>query len=344
MLASKYRGAGRQQQQRKPCSWKAFTLRQPRASPVNHDCKVNVADPRVVCFDLDTAICDCSPVVLSCAYDAAKKLWPERVVGHKSLFVRAAREVLPMIGEYHETVVLIRLLCDEGVIGARSTAGRQGPVVGRSLRASGTRPLLTAEITEHWRNIWESCLLRWSLDDGKSQDVLVASIHTAFLEAQDNFVATNRSFIPDSLKPYPTIVEAVKGCQSADILLSSSLPSPLAELLVRCADLPLDGSIEIVTEAKLPALLPNLQYRGVGHATFVSGRLSWIKQVSCLAALGGSIPDEIDLRLATWCGASPSMRAKCLTLPRAQLLEEHELAELLQVTHLKTVMDGISWC
>jgi hypothetical protein len=41
-------------------------------------------------------------------------------------------------------------------------------VVGRAVRNTGSRPLLVAEIAEHWPVVMDSCLLRWSLE-GRAQ-------------------------------------------------------------------------------------------------------------------------------------------------------------------------------
>lgn len=52
------------------------------------------------------------------AYAAAQRLWPDRVVGPPLLYVDKARPILPALSDPHQAVVLVRLLADEGVIGA----------------------------------------------------------------------------------------------------------------------------------------------------------------------------------------------------------------------------------
>ena len=65
--------------------------------------------------------------------------------------------------------------------GARSTAGREGPVVGRPVRLSGSRPLLLNEILEHWADeILPTCLLRWSRQAGCSSSELEQQVRAAF--------------------------------------------------------------------------------------------------------------------------------------------------------------------
>jgi myo-inositol catabolism protein IolC len=65
--------------------------------------------------------------------------------------------------------------------GARSTAGREGPVVGRPVRHSGSRPLLLNEILEHWADeIKSTCLLRWSLQAGCSSSELEQQMREAY--------------------------------------------------------------------------------------------------------------------------------------------------------------------
>jgi len=139
-------------------------------------------------------------------------------------------QVLPALGTPHEAVLLIRLLVDEGIVGARSTAGRPGPVVGRPVRQSGSRcngghavpntaspwhrlaaslasvpaalpsvhhgwclplrpllrPLLIAELIEHWDMIRGTCLLRWSREAGQAgqPQQLSDAVQAAFAAAQ----------------------------------------------------------------------------------------------------------------------------------------------------------------
>ncbi len=83
-----------------------------------------------------SSLCDLSHVTISVAYAAAQRLWPDRVVGPPLLYVDKARPILPALSDPHQAVVLVRLLADEGVIGAscsyylpaplRNTAGARG--------------------------------------------------------------------------------------------------------------------------------------------------------------------------------------------------------------------------
>jgi hypothetical protein len=67
--------------------------------------------------------------------------------------------------------------------GARSTAGREGPVVGRPVRESGSRPLLLNEILEHWADeIKPTCLLRWSRQAGCSCAELEQQVQQAYTQ------------------------------------------------------------------------------------------------------------------------------------------------------------------
>lgn len=71
--------------------------------------------------------------------------------------------------------------------GARSTAGREGPVVGRPVRHSGSRPLLLNEILEHWVDeIKPTCLLRWSRQAGCSSSELEQQMREAFEQVNCN--------------------------------------------------------------------------------------------------------------------------------------------------------------
>jgi myo-inositol catabolism protein IolC len=69
--------------------------------------------------------------------------------------------------------------------GARSTAGREGPVVGRPVRQSGSRPLLLNEILEHWVDeIKPTCLLRWSRQAGCSCSQLEQQVMEAYMQVR----------------------------------------------------------------------------------------------------------------------------------------------------------------
>ncbi|KAG2493298.1 hypothetical protein HYH03_008434 [Edaphochlamys debaryana] len=188
-------------------------------------------------------------------------------VGPVDLFVEKSRPILPALAEPHHAVVLVRLLCDEGVIGARSTSGREGPVVGRAVRNTGSRPLLIGEIAEHWSDILESCLLRWALQDRRAalqasatagagvatgtgagagaaaagggggslglRDELLERARLAFRQAQSDLAADDEAAQAclSRLVPHRTVVEALKGCSrpqaSRGLLLTSTLPPEL---------------------------------------------------------------------------------------------------------------------
>ncbi|GLC32952.1 hypothetical protein PLESTM_000007500 [Pleodorina starrii] len=238
-------------------------------------------DDDAVAFCLDSAIADLSYLTITVAYNAAHELWPDRVVGPVGLYVEKARSILPALAEPHHAVVLVRLLSDEGVIGAslggaRSTAGREGPVVGRAVRNTGSRPLLVAEIAEHWPVVMDSCLLRWSLEGrqarelglnsgngsgssvgGNSRDELLARTREAFQAAQ-TALAQDAEAVEACLSrvtPYSTAVEALKGCSRGPLLLTSTLPIDLGlRVMGRCGLASTSaGTAEAETEAEAAA-------------------------------------------------------------------------------------------
>lgn len=282
------------------------------------------AGRRAVYFDLDTAV----------------QLWPDRVAGNQSLFARAVKDVLPVLRDGHEAVILIRLLCEEGVIGARSASGREGPVVGRSVRHTGSRPLLLAEIAEHWRSVSESCLLRWSLDYDHPEQHLLDVVRSAYKQELQR-LATGPTV--DHVVPYTTILAAIQGTRSGAVTLTSQFPAALAQAVANSLDIRPSGVSARVHACITPtSLVEDVKSQGLQEAVVVSGQLTWLEELS--RSQGHTNPGiHIELCLPTWSCSSPSIRAKFLKCPKAKLLEEHRLAELLQVTHLKAVMDGIAW-
>jgi hypothetical protein len=69
--------------------------------------------------------------------------------------------------------------------GSRSVAGRAGPVVGRPVRHSGSRPLLVQEILEHWSaEIQPTCLLRWSRQAGLTPEELQQQLQQAYQQVR----------------------------------------------------------------------------------------------------------------------------------------------------------------
>ncbi|GLI65488.1 hypothetical protein VaNZ11_009024, partial [Volvox africanus] len=238
------------------------------------------ADDDAIAFCLDTAIADISYITISVAYNAAQELWPGRVVGPVGLYVDKAKAILPALAEPHHAVVLVRLLSDEGVIGARSTAGREGPVVGRTVRNTGSRPLLVAEIAEHWPVVMDSCLVRWSLEDleepgragqapwstisrsssgdselgsnncsgGSSRGQLLARTREAYRRAQAALLEDDDVLEAclSRVTPYSTAVEALKGCARTPLMLTSTLPASLGlRVLGRCGLAPTAATIPV---------------------------------------------------------------------------------------------------
>lgn len=95
-------------------------------------------------------------------------------------YMQAEGRLKPMVGP---SVCVRVCVCTTApcCAGARSTAGREGPVVGRPVRHSGSRPLLLNEILEHWADeIKPTCLLRWSRQAGCSCSQLEHQAMEAF--------------------------------------------------------------------------------------------------------------------------------------------------------------------
>ena len=121
----------------------------------------------VVLLDLESVVAGLERVVTLAAHRAARAEWPDggRVAGAPGAYAPTMAKLLTAIAddEPADAPCLVRLLSDEGVVGARSTAGREGPVVGRRVRDAGSRPLLVSEVQEHWlTDVRAACLVRWS--------------------------------------------------------------------------------------------------------------------------------------------------------------------------------------
>lgn len=78
-----------------------------RASPSNAD---------VYCFDV-AALCNTDMVSTTAAWTAASRLWPDLIVGAPALYVKLMKQVLPAVEHPCESVILMRLVVDEGLIG-----------------------------------------------------------------------------------------------------------------------------------------------------------------------------------------------------------------------------------
>jgi len=107
----------------------------------------------LVLFDLDAAVSrsGLEAIVSACAFHAARQHWgADTIPGNPSAYTATMARLVTCTEAQEEAALLVRLLADEGIIGARSTAGREGPVIGRPVRQGGSRPLLVAEVQEHW--------------------------------------------------------------------------------------------------------------------------------------------------------------------------------------------------
>jgi hypothetical protein len=84
--------------------------------------------------------------------------------------------------------------------GARSTAGREGPVLGRPVRRGGSRPLLIAEVQEHWASdVRAACLVRWSREGGGPDSNSTTAAEALLLELRGRYLA--------ALAAYPNLDE-----------------------------------------------------------------------------------------------------------------------------------------
>lgn len=131
--------------------------------------------------------------------------------------------------------------------GARSAVQRAGPIVGGSSGTGErrrTRPLLVAEVAEHWPLCLDSCLLRWSIESRTEPAALLAAMQAAYDDSQQQLLLQGGgqlgSELLEQLSPHSAAVEVVRGARGARVLVASTLPPSLApKLLAACG---LDGA------------------------------------------------------------------------------------------------------
>ena len=68
-------------------------------------------------MDVDALVKGFDGMLTSLAWQAAQQLWPDHIVGSPGLFTHHMGLVLPAAQHLYESVLLIRLLTDEGVVG-----------------------------------------------------------------------------------------------------------------------------------------------------------------------------------------------------------------------------------
>jgi hypothetical protein len=73
--------------------------------------------PQSFCIDIDALVKGFDEMLTSLAWQAAQQLWPDHIVGSPGLFTQHMGLVLPAAQHLHESVLLLRLLIDEGVVG-----------------------------------------------------------------------------------------------------------------------------------------------------------------------------------------------------------------------------------
>jgi hypothetical protein len=183
----------------------------------------DVAAAEVYAFDVEAvAGPQLAEATRACAVRAARAVFGEQRVpgGDESAYRAALDATLPAVVFPYEAAILARLLVDEGLVdfgefdedeeeeeeeavtataaaaAATTTAAASSASKRRRTRAppppSTTRPLLPAEIVEHWDEVRATCLQRWARErDGggeagasPSPSDVDEALRAAFLEAQ----------------------------------------------------------------------------------------------------------------------------------------------------------------
>jgi hypothetical protein len=228
-------------------------------------------------------------------------------------------------------------------------------VVGRAIRQSGSRPLLLAEVLEHSDMVVETCLTRWSLEQGCSRAELLASVRAAYLQAQQAYMPgaddssdgdVECSSASAAVAPgCRTAVQAIKESRSL-VYVASSHPMMLSRQVLRASGLEQQHATLVKGPTLVDAVSHIRQLQDHGdtlHVIVSSESKAQLVLSGAAAEAGTNAQVQTQLHVAEWCCIAPSLRARVLCSPSVNLLAEHQLAQLLRVEDSHVVMDGVAW-
>jgi hypothetical protein len=242
-------------------------------------------------------------------------------------------------------------------------------VVGRAIRQTGSRPLLLAEVLEHWELVLDTCLTRWSLEQGCSRAELQEQVRRAYLDAERAYAAAGGSSSSSSSEgsggegagggsPAGSAAAMAAGCRTAVqainecgalVYIASCHPAALSRQLLGASRLDTRRAATLVQAPSLAGAVGHvlgLQDAGDTLHVVVDGPRKAQRLMRQLReereARGGGA--QVRVYVAEWTCTAPSLRAKALGHGEALgLLAEHGLAQLLGVEHVRAVMDGVAW-
>ena len=164
----------------------------------------------VVVFSYD-AVIDATMEMTRVAHDVASERWGRDViVGDCASYVEAMRQMRRCIPESTscEGVVMLRVIADEAIIGARTTSGgRPGPVFSAEQRFERrTRPLTVDEVVSSWPEIKLMSVLKWGEEvestvgwDGRK--MMPAGLQDAVDKVRVSDQMKGEQFVYEDLKP-----------------------------------------------------------------------------------------------------------------------------------------------
>jgi hypothetical protein len=256
-----------------------------------------------------------------------------------------------------------------GSAGGRSATGRQGPVVGKQPRR--TRPLNPVEIVSNWDILRDACIARHGMDSPELQQELTTTVAAVMESVLENGFPDG---MDGRLSAYPHVQQALawSGPKICVAVLSHFPEHVTRQVLSACGydiskmaimefdavhsfdDLPFsdDATHQVPQEVETHVIMDSLRQLnimkekllGMGGAAGVRERLHalWHDHPAAEQEAAHS-PCSFKLCLCDWGVATPGMRARALSDGSMSCISDVQLADLLDVTHVDEVMDGIAW-
>jgi SWI/SNF-related matrix-associated actin-dependent regulator 1 of chromatin subfamily A len=325
--------------------------RRPHISPAaSSDAAAGASPPPpVFVFTLGAAV-ELSAVSTHAAHAAASRVWgPEAVPGAPAVFQRTMAALLECACQPHDAALLLRVAADEGIVGARSRSGCEGPVVGRQLHARGTRPLLVSEVLEDFDSVRVCALVRWAAatagsgggGGGELAAALDERVRAAYAAAEEEAAAALEEGAL-AAAAHASVARALRASQRPVLVASAHAPALGRALLERSG---LAGAATLVQggswrEAVAAAAEQARRSSCGGTVHIVAGASAGEREALEAGAAAGA-----SLHVGEWAAAvgGAAARARLARAAGGHLLREYELAELLGATADREMMDCVAW-
>jgi len=310
------------------------------------------APPQLV-FTLGAAV-ELSGVATHAAHAAASRVWgPEAVPGAPAVFQRTMASLLEAALQPHDAALLLRVAADEGIVGARSRSGCEGPVVGRQLHARGTRPLLVSEVLEDFDAVRVCALVRWATAaaaaggagggaGGELAAALDERVRAAYAAAEEEAAAALAAGAL-AAAAHASVERALRASQRPVLVASAHAPA-LGRALLERSGLAGSGLATLVQgdswREAVAAAAEQARCCGGGAVHVVAGASAGEREALEAGAAAGA-----SLHVGEWAGAAggAAARARLARAAGSRLLREYQLAELLGATADREMMDCVAW-